>query len=59
MQGTILILSLFAFFLIADIDAFAAQASAVPGSNEEARAGTLFFWGQRFVLVGRVGLGGR
>jgi NADH-quinone oxidoreductase subunit N len=38
MQGTILILSLFAFFLIADIDAFAAQASAVPGSNEEARA---------------------
>jgi len=38
MQGTILLLSLFAFLLIADIDAFAAQASAVPGSNEEARA---------------------
>jgi NADH-quinone oxidoreductase subunit N len=38
MQGTILVLSLFAFLLIADIDAFAAQASAVPGSNEETRA---------------------
>ena len=38
MQGTILVLSLFAFLLIAGIDAFAAQASAVPGSNEEARA---------------------
>ena len=35
MQGTILLLAFFAFLLIADIDAFAAQASAIPGSTEE------------------------
>ncbi|NDA81364.1 MAG: hypothetical protein EBX92_09705 [Actinobacteria bacterium] len=35
MQGTILVLALFAFLLIADIDSFAAQASAIPGSQEE------------------------
>jgi NADH-quinone oxidoreductase subunit N len=38
MQGTILLLAFFAFLLIADIDAFAAQASAIPGSTEERAA---------------------
>ena len=38
MQGTILVLALFAFLLIADIDSFAAQASAIPGSQEERAA---------------------
>jgi NADH-quinone oxidoreductase subunit N len=38
MQGTILLLAFFAFLLIADIDAFAAQASAIPGSTEERTA---------------------
>jgi len=38
MQGTILVLAFFAFLLLADTDAFAAQASAVPGSNEERTA---------------------
>jgi len=38
MQGTILLLAFFAFLLIADIDAFTAQASAVPGSHEERAA---------------------
>ena len=37
-QGTILLLAFFAFLLIADIDAFAAQASAIPGSQEERAA---------------------
>jgi NADH-quinone oxidoreductase subunit N len=35
MQGSILLLALFSVFLIADIDQFAAQASAIPGSQEE------------------------
>ena len=38
MQGTILLLAFFAFLLIADMDAFAAQASAIPGSTEERAA---------------------
>ena len=38
MQGTILLLAFFAFLLIADIDDFAAQASAIPGSTEERAA---------------------
>mgnify|MGYP003338436126 FL=1 len=38
MQGTILLLAFFAFLLIADIDAFTAQASSVPGSQEERAA---------------------
>ncbi|MEY3325187.1 MAG: hypothetical protein RL694_74, partial [Actinomycetota bacterium] len=38
MQGTILVLAFFAFLLLADTDAFAAQASAIPGSSEERTA---------------------
>ena len=38
MQGTILIIAFFALFLISDIDNFTAQASAVPGSEEERAA---------------------
>ena len=38
MQGTILVLAFFAFLLLADMDAFAAQASAIPGSVEERKA---------------------
>jgi NADH-quinone oxidoreductase subunit N len=35
MQGTILVLAFFSLFLIADVDHFVAQASAIPGSSEE------------------------
>ncbi|MEY3149070.1 MAG: hypothetical protein RL029_344 [Actinomycetota bacterium] len=38
MQGTILVLAFFAFLLLADTDAFAAQASSIPGSSEERTA---------------------
>ncbi|MEN9305718.1 MAG: hypothetical protein RLY76_986, partial [Actinomycetota bacterium] len=38
MQGAILVLAFFAFLLLADTDAFAAQASAIPGSHEERSA---------------------
>jgi NADH-quinone oxidoreductase subunit N len=38
LQGSILIIALLSIFLIADQDNFVAQASAVPGSNEEAMA---------------------
>ena len=38
MQGTILVLALFALLLIADGDSFVAQASAIPGSQEERSA---------------------
>ena len=38
MQGTILVFALLGLFLIADFEQFAAQASAVPGSQEERTA---------------------
>lgn len=38
LQATVVLLALIAVFLIADQDNFVAQASAVPGSNEEALA---------------------
>ena len=38
LQATVVLLALIAVFLIADQDNFVAQASAVPGSNEEAIA---------------------
>jgi len=38
MQGTILVFALLGLFLIADFEQFAAQASAVPGSEEERSA---------------------
>jgi NADH-quinone oxidoreductase subunit N len=38
MQGTILIFALLGLFLIADFEQFAAQASAIPGSQEERTA---------------------
>lgn len=38
LQGVILVLAFFSLFLISDIDNFAAQASAVPGSDEERSA---------------------
>ena len=38
LQATILIISFFALFLISDVDNFTAQASAVPGSDEERSA---------------------
>ncbi|NCV44884.1 MAG: NADH-quinone oxidoreductase subunit N, partial [Actinobacteria bacterium] len=38
MQGTILVFALLGLFLIADFEQFAAQASAIPGSQEERTA---------------------
>lgn len=38
MQGTILLLALLGLFLIADFEQFTAQASAIPGSDEEKSA---------------------
>ena len=38
MQGTILVFALLGLFLIADFEQFAAQASAIPGSEEERTA---------------------
>ena len=38
MQGTILVFALLGLFLIADFEQFAAQASAIPGSEEERSA---------------------
>lgn len=40
MQGTILLIAFFAVMIIGDVDHFTAQASAVPGSEEEKKCCT-------------------